>query len=73
MDYTNLFLFIFFRLVAQLVNPVYLSDNEEGLELVSGPGHYQYASLFWADLWAVAPWMVDKITKLVEGPGLGID
>lgn len=55
------------------MNPIYVSDSEEGLELVLGPGHFQYASLLWADLWAVAPWMVDKITKLIDGPGLGID
>ncbi|GJJ07166.1 hypothetical protein Clacol_001366 [Clathrus columnatus] len=60
-------------LVAQLINPIYVSDSEEGLELVMGPGHFQYASLSWADLWAIAPWMVDKITKLIEGPGLGIE
>ncbi len=32
----------------------------------------QYASFSWADLWTIAPWLEDRITKRIDGPGLGI-
>lgn len=61
------------RLVAQLVNPALVRAEEVDFELVVGTGHYQYTSFTWTDLWAIAPWMADKVTKRIEGPGLGID
>lgn len=55
------------RLVAQLITPslVVPSETEEDLLLSLYPSHY--ASLTWLDLWAIAPWMVDKITKCIDG------
>ncbi|KAJ7094547.1 hypothetical protein B0H15DRAFT_921602 [Mycena belliarum] len=41
-------------------------------DLVLGPGRQHYASLSWDDLWAIAPWLEDQITRQVDGPGLGI-
>lgn len=61
------------RLVAQLINPALVKPDEEDFELVVGAGHYQYSSFTWSDLWAIAPWMANKVTRRIEGPGLGID
>ena len=61
------------RLVAQLINPCLINPDEENSDLVVGPGRSQYSSFTWPDLWAIAPWMADKVTKRIEGPGLGID
>jgi len=61
------------RLVAQLMNPSHIKPDEEDFELVVGPGRSQYCSFTWPDLWAIAPWIVDKVTKRIEGPGLGLD
>ncbi|KIK67791.1 hypothetical protein GYMLUDRAFT_1013857 [Collybiopsis luxurians FD-317 M1] len=44
----------------------------QDLDLVVGPGRQQYASFVWSDLWAIAPWMEERITKKIDGPGLGI-
>lgn len=30
-----------------------------------------WASFTWADLWAIAPWLEDIISKRIDGPGLG--
>jgi hypothetical protein len=34
-------------------------------------GRQQYASFTWSDLWAIAPWLEERITKKIDGPGLG--
>ncbi|KDR83975.1 hypothetical protein GALMADRAFT_55191 [Galerina marginata CBS 339.88] len=34
-------------------------------------GRHQYASFGWKDLWAIAPWMEEVITKRIDGAGLG--
>lgn len=65
-----------YRLVAQLIGPdTMVVDHEaisdDGLDLVSGPGRRQYAALHWEDLWAIAPWMQEKITKTIDGAALG--
>ncbi|KAF8580596.1 hypothetical protein K439DRAFT_1356611 [Ramaria rubella] len=60
-------------LVAQLINPALVKNGEEGFDLVVGPGHSQYSSFTWSDLWAIAPWMIDKVSKRIEGAGLGLD
>ncbi|KAK0482074.1 hypothetical protein EDD18DRAFT_1312063 [Armillaria luteobubalina] len=44
----------------------------QDLDLVLGPGRQQYASFTWNDLSAIAPWMEERITKKINGPGLGI-
>ncbi|KAJ7490340.1 hypothetical protein B0H11DRAFT_1020430 [Mycena galericulata] len=41
-------------------------------DLVVGPGRHQYISLTWEDLRAIAPWLEEKITRQIDGPGLGI-
>jgi len=33
----------------------------------------RWASFGWPDLWAIAPWLQERITKRVEGHGLGIE
>lgn len=44
----------------------------QDLDLVVGPGRQQYCSFTWSDLWAIAPWLEERITKKIDGPGLGI-
>ncbi len=44
----------------------------QDLDLVVGPGRSRYASFTWVDLAAIAPWMEEKITKKIDGPGLGL-
>ncbi|KAH9049652.1 hypothetical protein EDB84DRAFT_1585449 [Lactarius hengduanensis] len=43
----------------------------QDLDLVVGFGRSQYASFTWADLDCIAPWMMDLVTKRIDGPGLG--
>lgn len=64
------------RLVAQLVGPHTMepwsrSPQLQDSDLVVGPGRNQYASLCWEDLNAIAPWLDERITKKLEGAGLG--
>jgi hypothetical protein len=68
------------RIVAQILNS---STHEherrpsadwpplQDLDLVVGPGRRQYASFVWEDLWAIAPWMEERISKKIDGQGLG--
>lgn len=63
-------------LVAQLVGshtmePWSRSPQLQDSDLVVGPGRNQYASLCWEDLNAIAPWLDERITKKLEGVGLG--
>ncbi|KAG6830328.1 hypothetical protein H0H92_001263 [Tricholoma furcatifolium] len=64
-------------IIAQLVGP-HTHDLSgdwlplQDLDLVLGPGRNQYASFTWMDLWAIAPWMEDRITRKIQGQGLGI-
>lgn len=61
-------------LVAQLIDPTNLAGPDKAEEtLLLSSNHLHYASLTWPDLWALAPWMVDKIVKCIDGPGLGLD
>lgn len=64
------------RITAQLVGPRTkerepFADSEplQDMDLVTGPGRAQYASLTWADLEVLAPWL--EITNKIDGPGLG--
>ncbi|KAI5119587.1 hypothetical protein M0805_005759 [Coniferiporia weirii] len=64
-------------LTAQLVTPQTRTHSGEmpalqDLDLVVGPGRSHYMSFTWADLEAVAPWMTERITKRIDGQGLGI-
>ncbi|THV08313.1 hypothetical protein K435DRAFT_642027 [Dendrothele bispora CBS 962.96] len=65
------------RIVAQLITPKTRERPEDriplqDLDLVLGPGRSQYASFIWDDLWAIAPWMEERITRKINGPGLGL-
>ena len=53
-----------FRITAQLLSSS--RDVENGRF-----GTQQYASFDWNDLWAIAPWMQEVITKKLNGAGLG--
>ncbi|KAJ6490343.1 hypothetical protein C8R47DRAFT_466953 [Mycena vitilis] len=44
----------------------------QDFDLLIGPGRQQYVSFTWDDLWAIAPWLEEKITRQIDGPGLGI-
>lgn len=52
------------RITAQLIGASRDTDNILY-------GRHQYASFGWQDLWAIAPWMEDTITKRINGAGLG--
>ena len=53
-----------------------ISSGEEpalqDVDLVVGPGRNKYISIGWADLDAIAPWLEKRITKRIDGPGLGL-
>ncbi|KAF8639687.1 hypothetical protein AX17_000951 [Amanita inopinata Kibby_2008] len=53
--------------VAQVLGP---SDHAAAAGVEHG--RQQYASFTWSDLWAVAPWLEERITKKINGPGLGV-
>jgi hypothetical protein len=65
-----------YRLTAQLIGPHTHKNFFEGpmlqdVDLVVGLGRNQYASFTWEDFMAIAPWMEEKVTKIIFGPGLG--
>ena len=43
----------------------------QDLDLVVGPGRSKYISLGWADLDAIAPWLSERVSKRIDGQGLG--
>ncbi|KIL70256.1 hypothetical protein M378DRAFT_67503 [Amanita muscaria Koide BX008] len=51
-------------IVAQILR----EDNSVGEHV-----RQQYVSFTWSDLWTIAPWLEEKITKRISGPGLGIE
>ncbi|CAK5262841.1 unnamed protein product [Mycena citricolor] len=67
-------------LVAQIITrdsnddaTVSVDDDEfEDLDFILGPGRNQYASFTWEDLWTVAPWIRESISKEIDGAGLGL-
>ncbi|KAI0650530.1 hypothetical protein C8Q79DRAFT_900470 [Trametes meyenii] len=61
-------------ITAQLIGPQTkepVGDDPplQDLDLMVGAGRSQYASLTWADLQAIAPWL--EFTQKISGPGLG--
>ncbi|KAL1662356.1 hypothetical protein GGF50DRAFT_128806 [Schizophyllum commune] len=60
-------------ILAQLKCPQFEVDDGdlEDLDIVGAPGRQQYSSFTWEDLLAVAPWMDERITKKIDGAGLG--
>ncbi|KAJ6628935.1 hypothetical protein B0H10DRAFT_1777484 [Mycena sp. CBHHK59/15] len=64
-------------IVAQIIGPGVgeVSGNWPPLQdhdLIVGSGRQQYVSLTWDDLWVIAPWLEENITRQIDGPGLGI-
>lgn len=55
------------RLIAQIIVP----SEDAASDTLPNAGRQQFASFGWSDLWAVAPWMDERITKRIDGPGLG--
>ncbi|EGO02029.1 hypothetical protein SERLA73DRAFT_104286 [Serpula lacrymans var. lacrymans S7.3] len=41
------------------------------MDIVTGAGRNQYASFSWQDLLVIAPWMQERVSKIIYGPGLG--
>ncbi|EKM79873.1 hypothetical protein AGABI1DRAFT_106215 [Agaricus bisporus var. burnettii JB137-S8] len=54
-------------LIAQIIVP----SEDAASDTLPNAGRQQFASFGWSDLWAVAPWMDERITKRIDGPGLG--
>jgi hypothetical protein len=64
------------RLVAQLLGPHTMetwSDDPplQDTDFVIGPSRNQFSSISFEDLFAVAPWMEEVITKRLYEAGLG--
>jgi hypothetical protein len=66
------------RLAAQFLQPPMMSigvgagaNDSRNIRILTGAGRRRYASMAWADLQALAPWMAATITKRIDGPGLG--
>ncbi|KAF8897824.1 hypothetical protein BD779DRAFT_1492615 [Infundibulicybe gibba] len=64
-------------ITAQIIGPhIHESPSHrpplQDMALVSEAGRQQYASFTWSDLWCIAPWMEERITRKIDGPGLGI-
>ncbi|OAX44035.1 hypothetical protein K503DRAFT_579751 [Rhizopogon vinicolor AM-OR11-026] len=55
---------------AQLIRPRVGGYEED--EPGSGASWNQFASFTWQDLLTIAPWMKERVTKSIDGPGLGI-
>ncbi|KAG7097284.1 hypothetical protein E1B28_004649 [Marasmius oreades] len=63
-------------IVAQLRGPRTHEPSQiepplQDLDLITGPGRHQYASFVWNDLWAIAPWLEERVTRKIDGQGLG--
>ncbi|KAG1755449.1 hypothetical protein EDB19DRAFT_406890 [Suillus lakei] len=54
----------------QLIRPRAMGYEEDESEFASSWN--QFASFTWHDLLTIAPWMKDRATKFIDGPGLGI-
>ncbi|KAF7352578.1 hypothetical protein MVEN_01223100 [Mycena venus] len=60
------------QILGQGVNDASLEEGSLDRDFLVGPGRKQYVSFTWDDLWAIAPWLEEKITKQIDGPGLGL-
>ena len=65
------------RIIAQIIGPHThdISDDWaplQDMDLAVGPGRHQYASFIWDDLWAIAPWLEERVVEKIDGPGLGL-
>jgi len=52
--------------------PESADGRRQGLELLGGLNHAQFASFTWQDFLAIAPWIEKEITKCIYGQGLGV-
>lgn len=64
------------RLTAQLIGPFTHENFLEGpplqdMDLIAGMRRSQYASFCLEDFRTIAPWMENKLNKIIYGPGLG--
>ncbi|KAJ7068513.1 hypothetical protein C8F01DRAFT_612703 [Mycena amicta] len=62
-------------IVAQIIGRAATSttlSNAQDEDLLVGPGRQQYASFSWDDLWAIAPWLEESVTRRIDGHSLGI-
>ncbi|KAF7332273.1 hypothetical protein MKEN_00108500 [Mycena kentingensis (nom. inval.)] len=58
-------------IVAQVISGS-TAETDVDQDLLSGPRKQQYASFSWDDLWAIAPWLRDSISRCIDGQGLGL-
>ena len=66
------------RIVAQLYpthDPSVADTSPQEFEhsILQGRTQGRWASFGWADLWTAAPWLQERITKRIDGEGLGIE
>nr|GAT58204.1 predicted protein [Mycena chlorophos] len=59
-------------IVAQIAGRGTSAVHAQDQDLLVGPNRHQYASFSWDDLWAVAPWLQDTVSRCIDGHGLGI-
>jgi hypothetical protein len=59
------------RVIVQLIRPRAIIGYEQDESEFVG-GWNQFASFTWHDLLTIAPWMKERVTKIIDGPGLGI-
>ncbi|KAG1892194.1 hypothetical protein F4604DRAFT_14495 [Suillus subluteus] len=55
----------------QLIRPRAMIGYEQDESEFAGSWN-QFASFTWHDLLTIAPWMKERVTKIIDGPGLGI-
>ncbi|KAG2156301.1 hypothetical protein DEU56DRAFT_723385 [Suillus clintonianus] len=57
-------------ITVQLIRPRAIGYEEDESEFAGSRN--QFASFTWHDLLTIAPWMKERVTKFIDGPGLGI-
>lgn len=57
--------------MVQLIRPRAIIGYEQDESEFVGSWN-QFASFTWHDLLTIAPWMKERVTKIIDGPGLGI-
>jgi hypothetical protein len=57
--------------IVQLIRPKAIIGYEQDESDFAGSWN-RFASFTWYDLLTIAPWMKERVTKVIDGPGLGI-
>ncbi|KAG2042185.1 hypothetical protein BDR03DRAFT_854604 [Suillus americanus] len=57
--------------IVQLIRPRAIIGYEQDESEFAGSWN-QFASFTWHDLLTIAPWMKGRVTKIIDGPGLGM-